>query len=316
MGIDSTGPVTLSPLSREAGRGAAATPQSLGPLATALWATRVGDLSPALTELYHELLCPEEAAAQMRLPSGRARHYYTITRALLRTTLSRYLDVRPRDWRFTVAPGGRPMIAAASPGAGSLSFSISHTEGLVLVGVARGRRIGVDAENTTTRSAPRNVASRYFSAAEVRDLRLTPQGLQRARFFDYWTLKEAYGKAVGGGLAIPLNETTFRFPDASRLEVSRGDFDSQTQSPWSFALFTWAYRYVVAVCVSSPESEAISMTTTQVVPLVGEVEVAVSTFRSTQPAFRVCMGDARGSPLEVSPTSVAALIERGTPSVP
>ena len=100
---------------------------------------------------------------------------------------------------------GRPEILDAPPGTPDLRFNISHTDGLIACAVTIGREVGVDVEHIG-RHLTHDVAGRFFAADEVTDLRGLPFEDQQRVFFDYWTLKEAYIKARGFGLALPLGE--------------------------------------------------------------------------------------------------------------
>jgi 4'-phosphopantetheinyl transferase len=90
-----------------------------------------------------------------------------------------------------------------------LRFNISHTDGLIACAVTIGREVGVDVENIGRRLL-HDVAGRHFAPNEVRDLRQLPDDEQQRAFFDYWTLKEAYIKARGFGLALPLGDFAFK----------------------------------------------------------------------------------------------------------
>ena len=93
---------------------------------------------------------------------------------------------------------------------GGLRFNLSHTDGLVVCLVAVEREIGVDVEHTARAgSVGIEIAERFSSPSEVAELRSLPFADQRSRFFDYWTLKEAYIKARGLGLHLPLDQFSF-----------------------------------------------------------------------------------------------------------
>ena len=98
---------------------------------------------------------------------------------------------------------GKPTIAHPKDIA-PLSFNLSHTERLIVCLVALDREVGVDAEDTERAGETVEVADRFFSPTEVAALRALPAQSRRRRFFQYWTLKEAYIKARGMGLSLPL----------------------------------------------------------------------------------------------------------------
>ena len=175
----------------------------------------------------------------------RAREFL-LTRAIVRETLSRYVPRAPADWTFAFNEHGAPRVSpeALAPG---LRFNLSNTQGLVACAVALDREIGVDVEWIHRRGRPLEVADRYFATQELAELHALPDHLRLERFFDLWTLKESYIKAVGKGLAIPLGKFAFRFENGIRLWVdpSLGDdgdgWELHTLSP------TRDHRAAVAV---------------------------------------------------------------------
>jgi 4'-phosphopantetheinyl transferase len=164
------------------------------------------------------LMNPEEAGRQARFVFERHRHQFLVARALVRTTLSRYAAVAPADWRFTANQWGRPDIDPGH-GCGDLVFNLSHTDGLVAVAVARGAELGVDVEDTRRNSHTDSIAEHFFAPSEVAALRALPPERQHRRFFELWTLKEAYIKARGMGLAISLHSFAYALERGISIRV-------------------------------------------------------------------------------------------------
>jgi 4'-phosphopantetheinyl transferase len=158
---------------------------------------------------YKALLSKDEHERMARLVFDRDQRAFVITRAHVRTMLSRYAAVLPTDWRFVENVHGRPEILDRSAGTPDLRFNISHTDGLIACAVTIGREVGVDVEHIG-RHLTHDIAGRFFAPDEVADLRKLPLDDQERVFFDYWTLKEAYIKARGFGLALPLGEFAFK----------------------------------------------------------------------------------------------------------
>jgi 4'-phosphopantetheinyl transferase len=158
---------------------------------------------------YKALLSKDEHERMARLVFDRDQRAFVITRAHVRTMLSRYAAVAPTDWRFIENVHGRPEILDRPAGTPDLRFNISHTDGLIACAVTIGREVGVDVEHIG-RHLTHDIAGRFFAPDEVADLRKLPLDDQERVFFDYWTLKEAYIKARGFGLALPLGEFAFK----------------------------------------------------------------------------------------------------------
>jgi 4'-phosphopantetheinyl transferase len=102
---------------------------------------------------YRRLLTEAERQKETRFHFARDRHLYLITRVLVRTVLSRYAAVSPQDWRFTSDPHGRPQIVNEDCTVRRISFNLSHTHGLVVLGVTCERALGVDVEHVRERRA-------------------------------------------------------------------------------------------------------------------------------------------------------------------
>ena len=184
-------------------------------------------------DAYNTLLSDDEHERMARFVFDRDRRAFLITRALVRTMLSRYAPVKPSEWRFIANVHGRPEILERPGGAPDLRFNISHTDGLIACAVTIGREVGVDIEHIN-RLLTHDVAGRFFAPDEVTDLRRLPDEEQKRVFFDYWTLKEAYIKARGFGLALPLGDFAFKLnppgPPGITFEPSLED----DPSTWQF----------------------------------------------------------------------------------
>jgi 4'-phosphopantetheinyl transferase len=218
---------------------------------------------PALVAEYIALLTDDERARYHRHQVERHRHEFLITRALVRTVLSRYAAVAPDAWRFGTNEHGRPEIATPA-GAPPLRFNLSNTRGLVACLVALDREIGVDVESLDRPSHDLAVADRFFSTTEVRDLRALPEAEQKARFFTYWTLKEAYIKARGMGLAIPLGQFSLHIEEP--LRVSFDPRLADDPASWQLATMRPSERHFLAAAIRR-ERDDLAIVTRRVVPL-------------------------------------------------
>ena len=125
----------------------------------------------------------------------RHRRQYIFAHGLLRVALSSFApQVKPSEWSFVVNRYGRPYIAAPAI-AQTLYFSLSHTEGCVACVVSGCEAVGVDVEEVHARQSLLEIAWSNFSREEIDALRALDSSDVVGRFFDYWTLKEAYLKA-------------------------------------------------------------------------------------------------------------------------
>jgi 4'-phosphopantetheinyl transferase len=207
---------------------------------------------PERVRRYLALLEPHELEQYRRFMFDQHRQEYLVTRALARTTLSRYVARAPEDWRFVRTEHGRPLIAGAEadPQTRWLTFNLTNTTGLVACAVARERELGVDAEWLDRRGQALEVADRFFSPPELEELRARPAERQLDRFFDYWTLKESYIKALGKGLTLPLEAFALVLDEGGgpiRLRVFPPIEDDAAS--WQFHLCSPLPRHRLAVAV-------------------------------------------------------------------
>ncbi|HEY4212972.1 MAG TPA: 4'-phosphopantetheinyl transferase superfamily protein [Steroidobacteraceae bacterium] len=243
---------------------------TLDPHRIDLWFTFCTAVSnPALLETYRGLLTEQERAQEKRFYFDRDRHRYLITRALVRTTLSRYVGVRPQDWSFAPNSYGRPEVRNDNPTVPRLSFNLSHTSQLVVLAVTSDHPIGVDTEDGYSREAPLAVADRFFAPREVADLRALAPERQAERFFQYWTLKESYIKARGMGLSIPLGEFAFHFGGGQNERIgfeTEASLDDDA-SQWTYWQFGVREGHLVALCARRLGSGRQQVQAREVVPL-------------------------------------------------
>jgi len=216
------------------------------------------------------LLSEDERRQQTRFHLADDRLRYLLTRAMVRTVLSRHAAVDPADWAFTVNAYGRPEIANPHPDARTLRFNVSHTRGLIALAVSRERDVGVDVENVLERPVSTGIADRFFSPAEAAELARLPATRRQDRFFEYWTFKESYIKARGMGMSIPLDKVSFHFPyeQATRLTIAPELGDDERR--WSFWQFRPTPEHLLAVCAERQDGPAPVLTLRKLIPTVGE----------------------------------------------
>jgi 4'-phosphopantetheinyl transferase len=202
-----------------------------------VWTAEAGGTdSPETTELFESWLSPDETRRYRRFVRKRDRELFLLAHALLRHTLSRYADADPARWRFETGEHGRPELVGPFADL-DLRFNISHTPGLAAVLISDGIDAGIDIESRNGAADPAALARKVFSDAEVRSLEGLEHDALHRRFYELWTLKEAYIKARGLGLRLPLRK--FAFSIDRELDI-RVEFDPAIRddgSQWQFALW-------------------------------------------------------------------------------
>jgi|HubBroStandDraft_5_1064220.scaffolds.fasta_scaffold59391_1 4'-phosphopantetheinyl transferase len=166
-----------------------------------IW-SRALEVPTELQEACFELLSPEERRRAARYRAGRPRTDFIVTRGTLRLLVAKYLRVEPQGLSFHFSEYGKPHLDGPS----DLRFNVSHTDGLALLAFARTRAIGVDVEKINAAPDARKLAERFFSVREREFLEDLSGDELRAAFFRCWTRKEAYVKARGEGLSLPLHQ--------------------------------------------------------------------------------------------------------------
>jgi 4'-phosphopantetheinyl transferase len=207
-----------------------------------------------LLAAYHTVMAPDEAQQQARYRFLTGRKEYLVTRALVRSVLSAYAPILPKDWKFIRNKHGRPEVAGPH-GAPRIRFNLSNTKGLIVCLVAKDRELGVDVEDIHRTGETVAIADRFFSPIEAAELVRQPPHRQRDRFFDYWTLKEAYIKARGMGLAIPLDHFSYHLQNPPAIRISFEPQLPDDPARWQFSLTTLGGRHRIATAIERRPGE-------------------------------------------------------------
>jgi len=212
-----------------------------------VWRASLNLAAEHMQDLQRTLTADERERAE-RFHFQKDRERFIVTRGLLRAILSRYLDVEPGQLRFGYSPYGKPALLRESGGE-MLRFNLSHSHGLALYAVTRGRAVGIDLEYVRADLANERIAEQFFSPREVAALRALPAGVRAEAFFNCWTRKEAYVKARGEGLSLPLNQFDVSLApgEPAALVSTRGD--PLEAFRWSLQALFPGPGYVAALAV-------------------------------------------------------------------
>jgi 4'-phosphopantetheinyl transferase len=235
-----------------------------------VWLTSLYGVNGDLQLAYLQLLSEPERARWKRFVAVDAQLQYLVSRALVRTTLSRYAPVPECAWEFETNRYGRPHVSQPLAARGIL-FNLSNTTGLVVCAVAKDCDIGIDVENITRVLDIDALAPAVFAPAELADVRRSPPGDRRERFFSYWTLKEAYIKGRGMGLSLPLDAFWFDLDGLSpRLNVTDRCRDSPER--WHFHQHAPTPEHRMAVAVAAPRGTKPAIYLRWITPTSAEAE--------------------------------------------
>lgn len=200
-----------------------------------VWLADQADFDPdSLARRCLSWLSSEETRRYRRLQLARHRTQFLLGRYFVRTVLSRYVEsVAPAAWCFTVNDYGKPAIDPARHDA-ALYYNLSHSQGRLALAVARQPTLGIDIEGCTRPRRVSRIATRYFSTDEVQALLQLDEAAQLERFYELWTLKEAYIKACGLGLAIPLQQFGFALDTPGKIRVQFSAEREDIARAWRF----------------------------------------------------------------------------------
>jgi 4'-phosphopantetheinyl transferase len=183
------------------------------------------DLPSSVRVRLQSTLNPEEKKRVEKLLIEKAREHFVAARGILRELLSLYLGVQPEKIAFSYGPEGKPSLSPAHNS--KISFNVSHSNGMGLFVFANDREIGTDIEYVKPDFRGMEIASKFFSEAESAALAKLPPGERDEAFFGCWTKKEAYVKAHGQGLSIPLDSFTVEFSKSKQV------LRDEAGTPWS-----------------------------------------------------------------------------------
>jgi 4'-phosphopantetheinyl transferase len=198
-------------------------------------------LAPEVLQRLGAALAPAEKSRAARFVFPEGRGDFIAARGILRELLGAYLQRPPASLEFEYGPRGKPALRPGDTGV-SIRFSLSHSQGLALYALACRREVGIDLELVQPDFGGEAVAERFFSASELKELRALPRELRAEGFFTCWTRKEAYVKARGDGLQIPLDSF-----DVSLTPGLPAELHSSDSARWSLRSFQPAPRFVAAV---------------------------------------------------------------------
>jgi len=212
-----------------------------------IWLARVDRDLMAIGNIL-PVLADDEQAKAARFYFERDRRRFIAAHSILRILLGRYLDCDPRSIRFRANSCGKPALDMPQK-EHKLTFNLSHSHELALFAFTYDREIGVDVEYMRPDVEYEQVARHSFSSNEQEALRDLPGSEKPQGFFNGWTRKEAYIKARGLGLYLPLDvfDVSLKPGDAAALLASREK--EQEAARWTMRALAPGQGYAGALCV-------------------------------------------------------------------
>ena len=196
---------------------------------------------------FYNLLAPEERIRAARFIRAEDRRRYTVARGVLRLLIGRYENLRPERVQFVHNDFGKPLLFHQT----DLQFNISHSQDLALLAFTRGCLIGVDVECKRPLPDADDIAKHHFSTSEYNIFHNLPESKKTEAFFNCWTRKEAFIKAIGEGLTHPLN--TFDITFLPREEARFLRIEGEDITTWGLQAFHPHPGFAAAVAIARPQ---------------------------------------------------------------
>jgi 4'-phosphopantetheinyl transferase len=209
-----------------------------------LWSFNLDQQSPDSLKL---LLSDDESQRAGRFHFAKDRNHFIAARGLLRKLLAAYLGDNPAGLKLLYGEKGKPYIADARQT--PINFNLAHSHGVAIYAFSQGRELGVDLEYVREDLADEKIAERFFSPREINALRAVPLELRKQAFFNCWTRKEAYIKARGEGLSMPLDEFDVSLAPGEPAALLNNHKDTGEISRWRMESVPVAQGYVAALVV-------------------------------------------------------------------
>lgn len=222
-------------------------PLAIHPDEVHIWSARL-DVPPAQQKIWELYLSRDELQRAARYHFDRDRNHFIVARGVLRKILSYYTHRKPYEIRFDYNKYGKPLLPPELGGR-ELHFNLSHSAGIGVYAVAFQREVGIDIEYIRPDFSELDIADRFFSPDEVKILRSLPLAEQKKAFFLCWTRKEAFIKAKGQGLSIPLDQFDVSLIPGHPAKLLKTRYDHYDVNRWTLFDIAAFPNYAGAVAV-------------------------------------------------------------------
>ena len=222
-----------------------------------LWFISPNEISDLIVQYLKTLLSKKEKEKLAHYKNSKAQHTALITRAICRMVLSQYTNTAPSKLNFIKNQHGKPEL---TDNKNKIRFNLSHNNDLIIIAICTKDDIGCDIENPLRKVNIEPLTRRYFSEQEHLEICTLTSKVQQQRFFEMWTLKEAFVKATGIGISLGLD--TFYFDKhAANKEINiqfNKSFPLNKSQVWQFYQQELEQQ-LLAVCRSSQLKQSINL---------------------------------------------------------
>lgn len=222
---------------------------SLHPNQVHIWSVHIRDHTNKLS-IYWELLNEKEKTKATQFKFGKDCNCFVIARGVLRKLLGSYLHLKPEEVEFQSGNYGKPYINHSS----KIQFNISHSKNVVLMGFILKDTIGVDVEYTQRKIDVKQIAKQFFSVEEYESLLTLDNSCQLQGFYNCWTRKEAFIKALGSGLSFPLDQFVVSLDCTEEAVLKDTKWDNKEKEKWVLQPIKPRENYIGAYAVKGKVS--------------------------------------------------------------
>jgi 4'-phosphopantetheinyl transferase len=220
---------------------------TLGSSEVHVWRAALAEPAQSIDRFLSTLAADERLrASQFYFQIDRER--FIAARGILRSILGLYLDLAPESLSFSYSSHGKLALSFES-GAQAIRFNLSHSHGVALYAITRGREVGIDLEFLRRDLETEQIAERFFSRHENATLGTLPAVVRKHAFFLCWTRKEAYIKARGEGLSLPLDQFDVSLVPGEPASLLSTRLDSDEAHRWSLRELAPGADYAAAIAV-------------------------------------------------------------------
>lgn len=215
-----------------------------------IWRIDINNPTVDVDHLFSDILSEDEKKRADRLRSEKDKRRFIVSRGLLRENLGSYLGAEPSEITFDYNKYGKPDIKPKyNPR--NIKFNVSHSANLAIYAISQNREIGVDLEYIREVRTADKIIKRFFTKQETDFYHSQPEGKKNLAFFTLWTRKEAYSKARGMGIGLPLKEFDLNLIPNPRNISS----DNKPKSKWSLIDIEINEDYLAALATEGDNLE-------------------------------------------------------------
>ncbi|THB71726.1 MAG: 4'-phosphopantetheinyl transferase superfamily protein [Gammaproteobacteria bacterium] len=214
-----------------------------------IWITDIEKIDdPYMLDVYRSILSPDEIQRCERLVKEQGRASFLIAHAMVRSVLSNYVEIAPKDLQFKSNANGKPKVFCEQGRPLPLEYNLSHSGRYAVMVVTNEIDCGIDVEKIDSGRDYIEIAENTFSVAEMIDLQSVGEEEQAKRFYTYWTLKEAYIKAKSETIASSLNKISFDLHHQNQISVKLDNSGDEYKN-WQFHTQLLDQEYILALAL-------------------------------------------------------------------